>query len=110
MRHLNGEVCEMQTATTGRMPTAVKSGVQALESRMPEKRACPVWRRGRRKRVVRYLAGGLLYSEEGTRKRAATYLVGCLSYRMLRLGRGNGCKALCAASAADDECNESCWN
>ena len=53
----------MQTATTGRMSTAVKSGVQALESRMPEKRARPVWRRGRRKRVARYLAGGLLYSK-----------------------------------------------
>ena len=53
----------MQTATTGRMSTAVKSGVQVLESRMPEKRACPVWRRGRRKRVARYLAGGLLYSQ-----------------------------------------------
>jgi len=39
VRHLNGEVCEMQTATTGRMSTAVKSGVQALESRMPGKRA-----------------------------------------------------------------------
>jgi len=52
----------------------------------------------------------MVRSEEGTRKRAATYLVGCLSYRTLRLGRGNGCKALCAASAADDECNESCWN
>ena len=51
----------MQTTTTGRMSTAVKSGVQALESRMPEKRACPVWRRGRRKRVARYLAGGLPY-------------------------------------------------
>jgi len=55
----------MQTATTGRMLTAVKSGVQALESRMPGKRASPVWRRGRRKRVARYLAGGLLYSAEG---------------------------------------------
>jgi len=53
----------MQTATTGRMSTAVKNGVQALESRMPGKRARPVWRRGRRKRVARYLAGGLLYSQ-----------------------------------------------
>jgi hypothetical protein len=32
----------MQTATTGRMSAAVKNGVQALESRMPGKRARPV--------------------------------------------------------------------
>ncbi len=41
----------MQIAATGRMPTTVKSGVRALESRMPGKRACPVWRRGRRNRA-----------------------------------------------------------
>ena len=41
----------MQIAATGRTPTTVKSGVRALESRMPGKRACPVWRRGRRKRA-----------------------------------------------------------
>ncbi len=41
----------MQIAATGRMPTTVKRGVRALESRMPGKRACPVWRRGRRKRA-----------------------------------------------------------
>ncbi len=56
----------MQTAATGRMSAAVKSGSRALESRMPGNRACPVWRRGRRKRVARYLAGGLLYLERGT--------------------------------------------
>jgi len=55
----------MQTAATGRMSAAVKSGSRALESRMPEKRARPVWRRGRRKRVARHLAGGLLYLERG---------------------------------------------
>jgi len=55
VRHLNGEVCEMQTATTGRMSTAVKSGVQALESRMPGKRAPhhPMFDPSRRDREVR---------------------------------------------------------
>jgi len=55
----------MQTTATGRMSAAVKSGSRALESRMPGKRARPVWRRGRRKRVARYLAGGLLYLGRG---------------------------------------------
>jgi hypothetical protein len=32
----------MQTTATGRIPPAVKSGVRALESRMPGKRARPV--------------------------------------------------------------------
>ncbi len=78
----------MQTATTGRMSTAVKSGVQALESRMPEKRARPVWRRGRRKRVARYLAGGLLYSEGGRWKRPGYTGTSLAAYPTVRPVRG----------------------
>ena len=83
----------MQIAATGRMPTTVKSGVRALESRMPGKRACPVWRRGRRKRagqLVPRRRPTLLGGGQLEKARPQRDLASCLPYLTSGFAGGRG--------------------